>query len=181
MGSTTAAGSALAISTGTPATLDRTGYAALVYDDIGFLEKIGTIGRTFGKTDFQALRRAKDKLKGSTDYGALAPSMAFDDSDPGQITLRAAAADTTTRLYPFRLLLPTGELRYFRGRVFGAPEGVDGADSVITTTATVEICTPSVKVPSAGLIPANALLSAIDGTPLLSAIDGTILTSAITA
>lgn len=150
MTSTTAAGSALAISTGTPATLDRVGYAALNYDEIGYVDKIGTIGRTFGKAEFQALRRAKDKLKGATDYGALAPSMAYDETDPGQITLRAAADDKTTRLYPMRLTLPSGEIRYFRVRVFGAPEGVEGADAIMMTTATIEICTPNVLVPASG-------------------------------
>ncbi|MEH3105447.1 MAG: hypothetical protein PGN12_16285 [Sphingomonas phyllosphaerae] len=88
-----------------PATLDRAGYAAVNYDEIG------TIGRTFGKAEFQALRRAKDKLKGATDYGALAPSMAYDETDPDQITLRGAADDKTTRLYPVRLILPSGEIR----------------------------------------------------------------------
>lgn len=150
MTATTAAGCALAISTGTPATFDRAGYAALNYDEVGFVEKIGTIGKTFGKTEFQALRRAKDKLKASADYGALTPSMAYDETDVGQITLRAAADDKTTRLYPIRVTYPTGEVRYFRGRVFGAPEGVEGADAIIMTTATIEICTPVVKVPSSG-------------------------------
>ncbi|MEH3120355.1 MAG: hypothetical protein PGN16_00010 [Sphingomonas phyllosphaerae] len=147
MSTTTAAGATLGISTGTPATFDRAGYAALNYDDVGYVEKIGTIGKVFAKTEFQALKRAKDKLKGSTDQGALAPSMAYDESDPGQITLRAAAADTTTRLYPIRVGYPTGEVRYFRGRVFNAAEGVEGADGVIMTTSTIEICTPIVKVP----------------------------------
>ncbi len=150
MTSTTAAGSAIAISTGTPATLNAAGYAALAWDNIGLVDKIGTIGKVFAKVEFQGLQRVKDKLKGSADHGALTPSMAYDETDAGQITLRAAADDSTTRLYPIRVTLPSGEISYFRGRVFGAPEGVEGADSIIMTTATIEICTPRIRVASNG-------------------------------
>lgn len=176
MTTTTAAGTSLAISTGTPATFDRAGYAALAYDEVGGVEKIGTIGRVHVKTEFQALRRAKDKLKGTPDRGALQPSMAYDDADVGQNTLRAAAADSTTRLYPVRVILPTGETRYFRGRVFGAPEGVEGADAVVMTTATIEVCTPFVRIgvglPTFTTAPSMSPASGGAGVSTFTASDG---------
>lgn len=69
MTSTTAAGSALAISAANPATEDAAGYAALAFTEIGSIEKIGSIGPSFAKIEFKPLKGAVDKHKGSVDYG----------------------------------------------------------------------------------------------------------------
>jgi len=146
MGSTTAAGSALAISANAPATQDSTGFAALTLTEVGGIEKIGTIGATFAKVEFKPLKGGTDKHKGSADYGALQPSMAYDESDAGQTLVRTAADDPTSKLYSFMVTYPTGAKRYFQGRVFGAPENIDGVDSVIMSNPTIEICTKPIRV-----------------------------------
>ena len=149
MGSTTAAGTALAISAAAPATQDQPGYAALTFTEIGNVEKIGTIGATTAKVEFQPLRGPKQKLKGSTDYGSLQPSFAHDPTDAGQTLLRTAGEPTNLARYAFKVTLPTGDIRYFQGRVFGYPENFDGADSVIMANPTIEIDTVIVKVAAA--------------------------------
>lgn len=141
MVSTTAAGTALAISAASPASETATAYAALTFTEIGQIEKLGSLGATFAKVEFQPLRGPKQKHKGSADYGSLQPSMAYDESDAGQTLLRTAAADETSKLYSFMVTYPTGAKRYFQGRVFGAPENVDGADSIVMANPTVEINT----------------------------------------
>ncbi|HEX8585061.1 MAG TPA: hypothetical protein VF680_11690 [Allosphingosinicella sp.] len=146
MKTSTAAGSTLGISAASPATLNAAGYAALTYTDIGQIEKIGAIGVTFAKVEFQPLKGAKQKHKGSADYGSLSPSLAHDPDDAGQTLLRTSSDDATSKLYSFLVTYPTGEKRYFGGRVFGYPETVDGADSVITAAPVIEICTEIVKV-----------------------------------
>jgi hypothetical protein len=146
MGSTTAAGSALAISAASPATLDEAGYSALTFTEIGQVEKIGALGSTFAKVEFQPLKGAKQKYKGSADYGSLAPTVAHDPTDAGQTLLRTAADDETNKLYSFEVTYPAGDKRYFQGRVFGYPETVDSADTIVTATPSVEICTVIVKV-----------------------------------
>jgi hypothetical protein len=156
MTSTTAAGTGIAISAGTLTAFDAAGFAALSYTEIGGVDKIGPIGATFGKTEFQPLKGGKDKQKGAADYGALSLSMAYDEGDAGQALLRAAGEDQTQRLYAVRVTFPTGAIRYFRTRVFGTPESVDGAESVIMTNAVVEICTKPVKVGASGLAGAAA-------------------------
>jgi hypothetical protein len=145
MASLTAAGSALAISAGSPATNDAAGFAALTFTEIGGIDKIGTIGSTFAKVEFQPLKGAKQKHKGSVDYGSLQPSLAIDDADAGQTLLRTAAAHQTA-LYAFMVTLPDGAKRYFQGKVFGFPETIDGADSIVMAAPTVEINTVPVKV-----------------------------------
>lgn len=145
MGSTTVAGTALAISAGIPATQDTAGYAALTYTEIGGVEKIGPIGPTTNKVEFQPLKGAKQKHKGSTDYGSLQPSMAHDKADAGQTIVRTASAPTNNALYAFKVTYPNGDKRYFQARVFGYPETVDGADTILMANPMIEIDTPIVK------------------------------------
>jgi hypothetical protein len=146
MGSTTAAGSALAISAATPATQDATGFAALTFTEVGQIEKIGTLGAQFAKVEFQPLKGPKQKHKGSVDYGSLQPSLAHDEADAGQTLLRTAAADETSKLYSFKVTYATGAIRYFQGRVFGYPEVTDGADTIPMANPTIEINTKPVQV-----------------------------------
>ncbi len=146
MASITAAGTSIAISSGTPATQDASGFGALTYVEIGQVEKLGTIGAAFAKVEFQPLKGVKQKHKGAADYGSLQPSMAYDEADAGQALLRVAAADATVSRYAFRVTLPTGAIRYFLARVFGAPENVDGADSILMSMPTVEISSKVVQV-----------------------------------
>lgn len=113
----------------------------------------GWLGRSLGAQTLEArfdyaTGDRSTKHKGSVDYGSLAPSMAHDDSDAGQTLLRTAADDPTSTLYSFKAVYPTGEKRYFEGRVFGYPENVDGADSIIMATPTIEICKKIVKAPA---------------------------------
>ena len=149
MGLQTGLGSSIAISVAAPATQDAAGYAALSYTEAGNCEKIGTIGSTFAKTEFQPLKGAKQKLKGSADYGSLQPQFALDEADAGQTLFRTAADDETNLLYSVRVTYQSGAKRYFQARVFGWPETVDGADPVLMATPTVEICTKVVRAPAA--------------------------------
>lgn len=145
MPSLTAAGSALAISAGAPATQDAAGFVALTFTEVGGIDKIGAIGAIFAKVEFQPLKGAKQKHKGSVDYGSLSPSLAIDEADAGQTLLRAAA-DHQTALYAFKVTLADGAIRYFQGKAFGFPETIDGADSIIMANPTIEINTKPIRV-----------------------------------
>jgi hypothetical protein len=142
----TAAGSTLAISAGVPATQDAAGFAALTYTVVGGVEKIGTIGASFAKVEFQPLNGPKEKLKGSADYGSLQPSLAHNETDAGQVLLRTSADNLTNTLYAFKVTYQDGSKRYFQGRTFGYPENTDGADTVLMGNPTVEVCTQVVRV-----------------------------------
>jgi len=146
MGSITAAGTKLAISAAPPATEDASGYAALTYTVIGGIEKLGAIGANTNKVEFQPLDGAKQKHKGSTDFGSLGPTIAHDDEDAGQTLLRTASAPDNHARYSFKATYPDGAIRYFQGRVFGYPETIDGADSIIMASPTIEIDTKIIKV-----------------------------------
>lgn len=149
-GSTTAAGSTLAICATLPATEDAAGYGALTWIEIGQIEKLGAIGATYAKVEFKPLKGPVQKHKGSVDYGSLQPSMALDESDAGQTLMRTAADDATSKLYAFRVTYSTGDKRYFQGRVFGMPENTENADSILMANPTVEISTKTVPGAPAG-------------------------------
>ena len=99
------------------------------------------------KVEFQPLKGAKQKFKGSADYGALQPSLAVDPADAGQTLMQTAADDETQKLYSFKVTYQDGAKRYFQGRNFGSPETTDGTDTMLMAAQTVEICTKIVMVP----------------------------------
>lgn len=146
MTSMTAAGSKLAISAAAPATTDASGYAALTYTSIGQVEQLGAFGATTEVVNFQPLDGPLQKYKGPNNSGAISPSLAHDDADAGQTLLRTAADDATSKLYSFRVTLPNGAKRYFGGRVFGYPETVGAANSMVMANPSIEISTDVVKV-----------------------------------
>lgn len=178
MAASSAAGSTLAISIAAPATNDVAGFAALTFTDIGGLEKIGTIGVVFAKTEFQPFLGPKQKYKGAADYGSLQPSLAHDEYDAGQSILRVAADDETNLLFSFALTYPTGAKRYFQGRVFGYPETTDGADTILMAAPTVEICTKVVRYTPGAIAPDPATIA---NTPASSNLRGTDVSGFVAA
>jgi hypothetical protein len=146
MTSQTAAGTSFAISVAAPATNDAAGFGALTFTAIGNVEKLGGIGGVPSKVEFQPLLGPKQKYKGSVDYGSLSPSLALDSADAGQAILQTSADDASQTLYSFRVVYQDGSKRFFQGRVFGMPETIDGADTMLMATPAIEICTKIVKV-----------------------------------
>ncbi|HEX7856091.1 MAG TPA: hypothetical protein VF503_20615 [Sphingobium sp.] len=145
MSSTTGAGTSFAASVDLPATNTKAGFEALTFTEVEDVEKLGAIGATTQKTEFTPLKGGKKKFKGSTDYGSLSPTMAHNKEDAGQSILRTLGDPDYIDAASFRIIYPNGDKRYFTGRVFGYPESVDGADSVITANPTIEADTKIVK------------------------------------
>lgn len=147
--SSTAAGSKLAISAGVPAAQTSTAYEALTYTTVSGIESIGGFGATTEVVTFQPLDGPTEKYKGPTNYGQLSPNMKVDDADAGQALIQTAAAPTFLDLVAFKVTKPDGSLRFFQGRVFGFPETIGAANSIITATPAIEINTAVVKKPAA--------------------------------
>jgi hypothetical protein len=145
MSSTTAAGSKLAISAGVPTAQTSAAYKILTYTTIGGIESIGGFGASTEVVTFQPLDGPTEKYKGPTNYGQLSPTMKVDDADAGQALIQTAAAPTFLDLVAFRVTKPDGSLRFFQGRVFGFPETIGAANSIITAAPAVEINTAVVK------------------------------------
>lgn len=145
--STTAAGTKLAISAGTPAAQTTTAFEALTYTTVGGVESIGGFGASTEVVTFQPLDGPTEKYKGPTNYGQLSPTMKVDDSDAGQALIQTFSAPTNTDLAAIRITKPDGSLRFFQGRVFGFPETIGAANSIITAAPAIEINTVVLKKP----------------------------------
>lgn len=148
MTSMTAAGTKLAISAASPATQDVAGYTAITHTTIGQVEQLGAFGATTEVVNFQPLNGVLQKYKGPSNSGAIQPQLAHDDEDAGQTLLRTAADDKTSKLYSFLVTFPNGARRFFQGRVFGYPETVGAANSMITAQPSIEISTEVIKAPA---------------------------------
>ncbi|MFD1951374.1 hypothetical protein ACFSGX_11425 [Sphingomonas arantia] len=173
MTSSTSAGTTLALSSAMPGALDAAGYGALTYTVIGGVESISAFGPQSAVNTFQPLAGGQQKHKGPVNYGSLQLPIAVDKADAGQTLLRVFANPDNSAQATFRVTLPNGDQRYFRGRVFGSPETVGSATNVLMMTATVEIVTRPIAVSAGGTgIPANAL--SLDGTDaMILSLDGT--------
>ncbi|KAK0359249.1 hypothetical protein LTR94_032067, partial [Friedmanniomyces endolithicus] len=80
--------------------------------------------------------------------------MAYDEDDAGQVLLRTAAEPDNNALYSIEVTYPTGEKRWSQGRVFGAPENVGNADSIVMANPTIELSKKVVKSRVAGRVDA---------------------------
>lgn len=143
----TSADTKLAISAAAPATQTSSGYAALTYTEIGKVESIGAFGASTEEVTFQPLRGPRESHKGGTNYGTLNPSIAHDEDDAGQELLRVASDDATA-LYAFEVTFPSGAKRYFQARVFGYPENVGAANTMLMANPSIGISSAIVRVPA---------------------------------
>lgn len=145
MSSTTAAGSKLAISAGVPTAQTAAAFKALTYTTVGGVESIGGFGASTEVVTFTPLDGPVEKYKGPTNYGQLSPTMKVDDADAGQALIQTASLPTSLDLYAIRITKPDGTLRFFQGRVFGFPETIGAANSIITAAPAIEINTVVIK------------------------------------
>lgn len=148
MSSTTAAGSKLAISAGVPTAQTVAAFKALTYTSVAGVESIGGFGASTEVVTFQPLDGPTEKYKGPTNYGQLSPTMKVDDADAGQALIQAASAPTNDTLYAMRITKPDGSNRYFQGKVFGFPETIGAANTIITAAPAIEINTVVLKEPA---------------------------------
>lgn len=146
MGSSTAAGTKLAISAASPATFDAAGYAAITYTTVNGIEKLGTFGAVTAEVEFKPLDGPVETHKGSTNYGTLQPSLAHDELDAGQTLLRTACEPDNNGLYSVKITLATGGIRYSQFRAFGYPEAVEGADTILMANPSLKLVKKIVKV-----------------------------------
>ena len=100
----TSAGTKLFISSAAPATYNSTGFAALVWTEIGEVSEMGEFGRQYNLVTFNTLGdRRTVKRKGSYNDGTIACQMARVPDDAGQ-TILTPAVNTAPR-YSLKLKL----------------------------------------------------------------------------
>lgn len=137
----TIAGTRLAISAGTPATYDATGYAALTYTSIGEITDVGTHGKTYAEVKLNTLGSAGvQKFKGSYDLGNKPVKLAVSSADAGQVILYAALAAYSN--YAFKQTYQNGDVEYFSAKVMSIVNEGTTSDSVRALAVGLGIDTP---------------------------------------
>lgn len=153
MSKQTSTGVSIACVQGRPATLDKAGYEALTYTNIGEVTNIPDFGATIQVVESNPLATGiTEKFVGFANNGSVALEADYDDEDAGQ-SLATDAVDTGHasfgQEFSFELTYSSGAKRYWVGRFFSATEVPGSANSMVTTTMNVEINTPILKVAAA--------------------------------
>lgn len=138
----TSAGSVIALSAGTPATFDATGYAALTFTDLGEVTDLGEFGREYALVTHNPVgSRGTVKKKGSFNEGSMAMSLGLDTDDAGQILAKAASQSDAD--YSFELTTQNGDVYYFQAQVMTFKVGVGSVDQITSAQITLELTTAS--------------------------------------
>jgi len=142
----TSAGSTLAIATGTPATYDATGFAALSFVTIGEVTDIGEISnREYAVVNHSAVgTRTVKKFKGSYQTGSMQIQMARDVANAGQTALRAALLSDAD--YSLKVTLQDLSKIFFVGKVTKVSTSIGSVDQITGLMCTIELSGDVVEV-----------------------------------
>jgi hypothetical protein len=136
----TSAGSILRVSTGTPATFDVAGYAALTYVIVGEVTDLGEFGREYNLVTHNPIAtRGTQKFKGSFNEGQMAIQLGLDTDDSGQALMKAASLIDGNR--SFSVTTQNGDIYYFQAKVMSWKVGVGNVDQITSANSVLELTT----------------------------------------
>jgi hypothetical protein len=134
----TSAGTTIGIASGTPATFDDDGFAALTYSLIGEVTNLGEFGREYTLVTHNPLaNRGTVKKKGSFNSGQVTLQFALDADDAGQVLLKTASGSDAD--YNFEVTYQDGETEYFRAVVMSFKRTTGDVNTIRAGTAVLEI------------------------------------------
>jgi len=144
----TAAGASLSIVATAPATFDASGYGALTGVVVGEVTNIGDFfGREYAEVTHNPLADRMTKYgKGSYNNGTIAPSMALDPADAGQILMQAALISDDP--YSICITLQDGTEYWARALVMTFMPNVSGVDDIVNAAASMRVTTDWVVIPA---------------------------------
>lgn len=132
------AGTTIGISSGTPATWDKTGFDALVFTPIGKIKNAGEFGKKFQLITSQYLsQRGEEKSKGTFNAGTLNLQVNLFKGNPGQDLCEEALESDAD--YTFEIVLQNGRTFWLRGQVTSFPIVLGGPNDFASSTITVEL------------------------------------------
>ena len=142
----TSAGTKLFISSAAPATYNQTGFAALVWTEIGEVSEMGEFGRQYNLVTFNTLGdRRTVKRKGSYNDGTIACQMARVPDDAGQTILTAAVNSDASQ--SIKIVLQDGTIFYTSAQVMSYTTNIGSVDQITSATVNLEIDNDIIEVP----------------------------------
>lgn len=107
--------------------------------EIKEIRNLGDQGTSFSKIARESLGDGYTRqIKGTESAPTLSVEMNRDDDDPGQVALRAAAADRNN-FYNFKIVDNDGTVIQFKGRMFGFVRGYGGVNALKTIKGDIEV------------------------------------------
>ena len=138
----------LSVVLGTPATEDQAGYEALTFIEVGELTEIPEYGPNYQVVNHEPLKTGRtEKKKGFKDNGSMALNLAYDPADAGQVVL-SNGTDGTGEFddHSFKVEYQDGSVEYFYGQIFSYTRNPGSANSIVGSTAQVEINSDIIRV-----------------------------------
>lgn len=136
----------LRVSAATPATFDEAGYAALTYTEVKEVTTIPAYGPTRQVVTHDPLATGvTEKYGGFINYGSVAVEGAYDSADAGQSLLRTNVLSATD-LISIQIEYQDGSIDYTYGKAFSSTKAPSGANSMVSTSMTIEFNKPIVEV-----------------------------------
>ena len=142
-------GTIVSVSTTAPATYDAAGFGALTFSPCGELSELPSFGAEAALATHTPLATGiVAKRRGSLNYGSVALTMAFSNTDTGQAILQASAeaAAGQDALVSVKVVLVNGEIQYFTSQVMSYKTNVGNADAITMAEVTLEIDNSIIKV-----------------------------------
>ena len=104
------------------------------------ISNLGNIAQAFAQINVDSIGDGDTyTLKGQRSYPDFALTLNRNDSDAGQLALKAASAASRGTLYPFKILETDGGIATWRGEVFGYGPNYGGPNAIRTVVTGVSI------------------------------------------
>ena len=144
----TSTGTILSVVAEDPATFDEAGYEALVFVLVGGVIDLPEYGPNVQVVESNPLATGvTEKFKGFINYGSQAIGLEFDAEDAGQIILAAGAEGATKNTqHAIKIEYQDGSVDFYSARIFSYTKAPGSANSMVGSTAQVEINTPITRV-----------------------------------
>lgn len=129
---------------GVPATVDSTGFGALVYTTIGKIASWGEMGDTSADTTVDLLDGRIEHVNGAKDGGVISFTIRADADDLGQPILKAQSNGNNE--VSFRIVDPDGRISYVYGKVANVRDTERTSSNYKGFTGEVRVNSPTIRV-----------------------------------
>ena len=143
----TSTGVSFSVVAETPATPDVAGFEALTFVEVGEVTDVPEYGASASVVEHMPLATGVvEKYKGFINFGSMSVSLGRDVDDAGQALLKAAVTGAGKNVeHSFKIGFPDGSSEYATGKVFSYTTNPGSANSIVGSTANIEINTEVVE------------------------------------
>lgn len=131
-----------------PSTFDEAGYSAVTWTEVGAVTDIPEYGPSIAVVESMPLATGTvEKYQGFINYGSTSIGLEYDVSDAGQTILSDAIVPGAAFVpHSFKVEYNDSSVEYFHGGVFSYTRTPGSANSMVGSTAQIEINSAVLRV-----------------------------------